>query len=68
VGVDQARCQEPGQGEDLGVAGLGRLGGRTDPGDPAAVDVQHGIGDDGARPVPHDDGPGGESLPHDRRT
>ena len=39
-----------------------RLGGRADPRDPAVVDVQHGIGDDGAGPVPDDDGPGGEAL------
>ena len=43
-----------------------RVGGGADPGDQPVLDVQHGIGDDGAGPVADDDGPGGESLLHAR--
>jgi hypothetical protein len=68
VGVDQPGRQHSGELHPDGVPRLGCLGGRADPGDPPVLDVQGGVRDDGAGPVPHHDRPGEESLPHGSRT
>ena len=55
--------EHPRQRPDLGVRRRRRcVGGRSDPADHAVLDVEHGIGDDGAGAVPHDHGAGGEAL------
>ena len=58
VGGDRAdeRARRTGQVDGLGVGCRGGVGGRPHPADLAVVDVQHGIGDDGAGPVTDDGG------------
>jgi hypothetical protein len=63
VRVHQPRHHDPGQLDALGV-GRRRVGGRSRPADHPLVDVQDGVGDDGAGAVADDEGTGGEALRH----